>query len=215
MRWYPIFVISWAKHDRKSKYDCQPPRSKGCRWYLTQHLPRTPVLNEGHALCHSPCVFIFYCPSPPIFQTHKGRDFFCWLLDPQVLNRYLWKTEKKGKKGRRKKSIFMGPLLRVLHITLSVAPFTWTYQEEESPGSPDLRQTQHVALVVLKRICHQQFGFYIKRKNKHLSSKVAEARIKVESTSLSNCQNPTLLKCNKTESILKWIKCCFSPVTTI
>ena len=84
----------------------------------------------------------------------------------------LW---EEGKWGEVSSEVLSPELCTMLSVTL----LTWTYQEKESHRDPDPRQTQHAALVVLKRICHQQSGFYVKRENKHLSSKVAEAQMKV------------------------------------
>ena len=180
MKWYSIFVIPRENRDRTTKHGCRPPRGESCRWCLTQHSPGNRIQNTWaergtRPTAQPPCLY-FYCLSP-IFQTHKGRCLFCWLLDTQVLNI----CGKQKRTGRREvgRSIFRGPLPRALHIMLSVTLFTWTYQEKESHRDPDPRQTQHAALVVLKRICHQQSGFCVKRENKHLSSKVAEAQMKV------------------------------------
>lgn len=111
MNWYPIFIIPREKHDRKSKYDCRPPHGEDCRWYLIQFLPRTQIqktsAERGLTPWHSPCVY-FYCLSPPIFQTHRGKDLICGLLAHWVFNKYLQKTEEKGKKGRRKKANILG-----------------------------------------------------------------------------------------------------------
>ena len=106
MRWYYIFVIPRENRDRTTKHGCRPPRGESCRWRLTQHSPRNQVQNtwaeRGTCPTAQPTWLYFNCLFP-IFQTHKGRCLFCWLLDTQVLNKYLWKTEKNGKKGSGEK----------------------------------------------------------------------------------------------------------------
>lgn len=67
--------------------------------------------------------------------------------------------------------MFMDPLPWATYITFFVVLFIWTQQEKETTRSPDLRQMKYVALVVLKRICHKQFGIYIKWKAKQASFK--------------------------------------------
>lgn len=61
--------------------------------------------------------------------------------------------------GRKKVSIFTSPLPWAPDITLFVALFTCTHQEEETPRSPDRRQTQHAPLVVFRRIHHKMVWF--------------------------------------------------------
>lgn len=93
--------------------------------------------------------FTVYLPLP--FWPIREGILFCWVLYPQVLNKYLLKTESKAKQGGRKKvRILMGPPPWALHIWLFVGLFIWTYQEKRTTRSPDLRQTKHVALVLSK-----------------------------------------------------------------
>lgn len=184
--------------------DTTEDKTAGGTWHspCTEQTSRKPVLNEGLRPCGSPSSFIFIVYLLRYSRLKREGILFCWLLHPQVVNKYLMIIRKKGR--REKVSIFTGPPPLALPITFFVVLTIWTYQEKETTRSSGSYRLNRLPLGCSKNSIPNSLVSTLKEKqNKRLSSKVAKVGTKVQSQSLGCCQNPTLIKRNKIESILK------------